>query len=611
MIRSLANRFKQSVQLRLTCFFILILLPLVATSMFSNIRSQSILKDQIGERTQGAMFSVMNYIDLTMQGAYELTTVLANDHDLNRKFVRAGTELTPEAILDFQTINKQIASVASVNRMVPQVSLFHYSSGVLLSTTGYQKEEAKDSLGWISQAVDANGKITIFFPQENRYDANHVVDPVYNKNNMVVMRLMDLQDPQRNKNIVLLPLSKDYFAQLLKALLPSSGAQAFLLTEQGQLVAGTAGNDVEPPAWRDKDKDLVVRELPGYDERMLMVRATSKASGWTLVMVQPEKDILREAKQLQGWNYVMIAVSLLISLWISWVVYSGISKPIRQMITAMKQMRIGQLDTQIVHSRVDEFGYVMDTFNHMAREQRHLIENVYEKQILLMKRELKLLQSQINPHFLYNTLDSIYSEAILSHADNVGEMVFHLSKFLRFSLGKGRDTYTVAETAEHLHYYIKVQQKRFEFEVRFLLDEQVRHVKLLKLLLQPLVENAILHGLEKKRGMRELIISAAAAADDLLVVEVKDNGVGIPAERLAYIGQELGRITSAHMEVAAGEERLSSELFGLRNVKARLKLHYGDQADLLVESVMNEGTAVRLVIPHKFREVDNGRLGDR
>jgi two-component system sensor histidine kinase YesM len=362
MIRTWKNRFRQSIQLRLTGYFILILIPLVVISTFSNHRSRTILKNQIGDRTQSAMQSVVHYVDLTMQGVYELTTVLANNYDINRRFEYAGKVLTPQSILDFQWIDQQIAAISSVNRMAPKASLFHYDSGILLSTTGYQKEQNPEQLEWVKQAIQADGKITLFFPEENRYNANHMIDPIYNKNVMVVMRRMSLLNPERNKNIVLLPLSKDYFVSQLRRLLPSSRAEAFLFTQDGKLIATTASSTAAPPSWPDEGKDLIAGHLPGYPERMLMVRVTSQDSGWKLVMVQPEKDILQESHMLQGWTYLIIAVSVLISLWISWIVYSGISKPMKKMVAAMKDMRRGQLDTQIIHRREDEFGCMRSRF---------------------------------------------------------------------------------------------------------------------------------------------------------------------------------------------------------------------------------------------------------
>ncbi|WP_364145267.1 sensor histidine kinase [Paenibacillus sp. LPE1-1-1.1] len=549
----------------------------------------------------------MNYIDLTMEGVYEMSTVLANDPDLQRNFEHAGEQLTPESILNFQKATKQLISVTSNNKVISQASLFHYDSGTLLSTSGYQKEAKKDELEWVQQAIHANGRVTFYFPQENRYDANGMVDPIYSTNNMVVMRLINLLNPQRNKNILLLPLRKDYFTSLIESLLPSSSAQVFLTTESGQVVAGTRNIGGQLPVWQDEDRDIVIRELPGYEQRMLMVKATSKTSGWTLTMIQPEKDVFQQSKQLQLWTYVIIAVSLFIAIWISWFVYSGITKPINQVVQAMRQIRLGKMDTQISHQRMDEFGYVMDSFNHMAKEQRHLIEDVYEKQIMLIKTEMKLLQSQINPHFLYNTLDSIYSEAILNQADDIGEMVMNLSKFFRFSLGKGKEAYTVSETFEHIRYYLNVQQRRFDFSITFHLDERVKHVKLLKLLLQPVVENAILHGLEKNSGHKELTLSAKFD-DPYLLVEVKDNGIGIPETRLAYIRQELEKIFATGSDLLIPEGQTPTELFGLRNVKGRLKLHYGDSAELFIKSSSGEGTSVVLLIPlDSSPETDNGR----
>ncbi|MGV2787785.1 two-component sensor histidine kinase, partial [Clostridium perfringens] len=152
----------------------------------------------------------------------------------------------------------------------------------------------------------------------------------------VVMRRMSLLNPERNKNIVILPLSKDYFVSQLRRLLPSSRAEAFLFTQDGKLIATTSSRTATPPSWPDERKDLIAGHLPDYPERMLMVRVTSQDSGWKLVMIQPEKDILQESRTLQGWTYLIIAVSVLISLWISWIVYSGISKPMQKMVAAMK-----------------------------------------------------------------------------------------------------------------------------------------------------------------------------------------------------------------------------------------------------------------------------------
>ena len=127
----------------------------------------------------------------------------------------------------------------------------------------------------------------------------------------------------------------------------------------------------------------------------------------------------------------------------------------------MRQLRLGNLNTKLVNNRQDELGYLTDAFNQTAEQQRHLIHDIYEQQLRLTKTELKFLQSQINPHFLYNTLDSIYWAAKNYEAEEISEMVLNLSRFFRLSLSKGRETFTIEETFAHLNYYIRVQQLRF------------------------------------------------------------------------------------------------------------------------------------------------------
>ncbi|WJH33781.1 sensor histidine kinase [Paenibacillus sp. CC-CFT747] len=331
---------------------------------------------------------------------------------------------------------------------------------------------------------------------------------------------------------------------------------------------------------------------------MLIVKAVSAATGWSLVMIQPAKNIFHDTTQLKWWTFGVIGASLIVALWMSLTIFNGIARPIKKMVHAMKQVRNGQLETVVTHDRQDEFGYMMDSFNLMTQGQRHLIQDVYEKQLRLAKTEFKLLQSQINPHFLYNTLDTIYSEAILNGADELGEMVLNLSRFFRYSLGKGRETYTVAETFEHLAYYLEVQRIRCQGQliVHTRIAPEVKDLHVLKLAVQPLVENAILHGWEKKTGTRELWLSAQAI-NGVLQIDIRDNGVGIPEERLAAIMENLGKIKAFDFDLIVSESRNSAELFGLRNVKARIKLHYGEEANMEVDSEEGMGTCIRLSLP--------------
>jgi two-component system sensor histidine kinase YesM len=264
----------------------------------------------------------------------------------------------------------------------------------------------------------------------------------------------------------------------------------------------------------------------------------------------------------------------------------------------MRGVGSGKFNIQLENERKDEFGYLTKAFNQMVQNQKDLIENFYEQRLRLTDTELKFLQSQINPHFLYNTLDSIYWAAKNYEADEISEMVLHLSKFFRLSLNKGRDTFTVQETVEHLHYYIRVQQLRFldKFSVLYEVQEESKSVPILKLLLQPLVENAILHGLEHKPKGGVLKVSSRIEGEYLLLT-VEDNGEGIPTERLAYIQEQLSKISEdEELELSFASESVQ-DLYALRNVLSRIKMLYGPQASLTVISKEGSGTVSMVSLP--------------
>jgi len=333
-----------------------------------------------------------------------------------------------------------------------------------------------------------------------------------------------------------------------------------------------------------------------------MIRAKSPQTGWSVVMMQPESELNRPTLLVRWFTYLIIAVSIVLALWISWVVYRSIAFPIEKLAYGMRQLRMGNMRIRLENNRNDELGYLIAAFNKTVEDQHHLIQNRYEQQLLLSKTELKFLQSQINPHFLYNTLDSIYWSAKRYGAEEISEMVLNLSRFFRLSLNKGQETFSLGETVDHLHYFVRVQQIRFseQFSVTYDISEDSRNVHLLKLLLQPIVENAILHGLQDLERPGELRI-ASRMEGGTLVLTVEDNGCGMPEDCLRTIRKRLNEQLHAEggMSVSGETEGAprGDDLFGLRNVAARMKLYYGEGSELILDSSADSGTTVTLRIP--------------
>lgn len=583
------NLFSRNIQVRLTCYFLLILVPLVTISIYAVERSQNILYDRTVERSQMALSSVMDYIDLTIQSAEQLSTLVATDPTLVRLLEQNGSELTPQSILDFMQILKQLNNVKSSNHIVQKISIYHEPSRTLLSTSYGARKLIPGEQQWMKNTFDRIGTGILYQTADDdgiNYLASSSSQTLF-ADDLSLVRAMDIYNQRRAPNMLVLTLNKNKLLAMMKTLLPSPNAYVSLYDQDGKLIT-----EVGDSATRAA---LTKNSSPSSD---LSVTVQSKYSNWKMTMLQPKNEVFSETNTIQSYTYLIVSLSLLLAFVISWTVYKGIAAPIKQLAQGMKQMSVGKMNVRVDHKRRDELGFLTDAFNQMAENQKHLIEDHYEQQLRIAKTELKFLQSQINPHFLYNTLDSIYWTSKNYEADEIGEMVLNLSKFFRLSLNKGKEVFTVQESVEHLHYYVRIQQLKFldSFDVVYDIEEATKPITILKLLLQPLVENAILHGMEG-REQGGLLTVASRIEGDMLVLEVTDNGNGLTEERLHYVQTELERLRRRDFRLLSLIEEETMDLFGLRNVATRIRLYYGEQADLSISSRLGEGTSVRIRLP--------------
>lgn len=581
---SIRNAYSQRIQVRLTLYFLLILIPLVGISLFSNIRSMDILEEQTGERTKNSLQSVLDNIDMSLKDLENLLVLLSTDYSIKPVLHEANAILLTSDLYGLYSIADRLTNVVAINGHIREVSILHSLSGTLISTQYGARKLNCEGQAWYKEVVKANGKTVLYNPSAGE-------DNLFGEETISFMRLMDMQSRENASNVLILTVDRRLLQDKIQSIQPSSHSSIYLYSPAGELVAGTDQN-YQTDQWSDPNggKGRTGKEL-------LVWRMNSDISDWALVMIQPEKELYQESRQLSRITILIIAISILLAFFISFGVYKWISAPLTELIYGMKQIRMGKLNIRLTPKRKDEFASLTDAFNQMIAEQQLLIRDVYEHQLQSSKTELKFLHSQINPHFLYNTLDSIYWTAKNYEVNEISEMVLNLSKFFRLSLGKGRETFTVAETAQHLQYYLRVQQFRFmdQFTVRFDIAEHTQEIRVLKLLLQPIVENAILHGLEKRGAGGELVISSDLT-DGRLCLTVKDNGVGISGERLDFIRSEIDKLNQQENLTTITENSVK-DLFGLRNVVGRMKLYYGVDAKLFIDSAVREGTTITLQIP--------------
>ena len=273
----------------------------------------------------------------------------------------------------------------------------------------------------------------------------------------------------------------------------------------------------------------------------------------------------------------------------------SIKEPIERLEEATARFAEGSLDEKIVDTEVTELRNLTAQVNIMADNLKTMMRKSHQDAKNLRKAELRTLQAQINPHFLYNTLDAIVWKAEAEDTDEVIGLTSSLSDFFRISLSSGADWIPISQEKKHIEGYLKIQQTRYRDILRYEIDipDEIGEYYILKLLLQPLVENAIYHGIKIKRGGGKIFVSGKLE-DGYLVFSVRDTGLGMTPEQLNELNERMKKEIPTISEGGSGG-------FGLVNVNLRIRLYYNQEAGLKIES-STEGTEVSFRVPCKVRE---------
>ncbi len=287
----------------------------------------------------------------------------------------------------------------------------------------------------------------------------------------------------------------------------------------------------------------------------------------------------------------MIVAAILFSIMAAWWISKSIYVPIKKLHDVTTTLTRQDLEALVTADNADEITALGLSFNLMVSKIKELLAAKIEEHENFKKAELRALQAQINPHFLYNTLDTIIWMAEAKRSDQVVELVRVLSRFFRISLSKGKDWITVREEIEHVESYLAIQKIRYRDILDYQIDvpASIGDAVMLKLTLQPLVENALYHGIKNKRSGGAIVVRGRELAGGLLQIQVEDNGIGMTQERLAQIRDLLGPAADDAVVVKSG--------YGLSNVNQRIRLYYGPEYGLVVESEYQRGTCVSLIVP--------------
>ncbi|KRF09819.1 sensor histidine kinase [Paenibacillus sp. Soil787] len=463
-----------------------------------------------------------------------------------------------------------------------QSVLIYTPAGDLYATTDHRNSQTnfKDTL--FSRYLDSTDRVIWVEDHE---------DPLFLGNQRVISLIMKpITDLNVHDAYVVVNVKEDAILSAITDDLLVPADHYFLVTGSGEAVLplGSRFSSFQ----RDPEfMKLLQRQQRGFfkynmggSPYLVNYSRLTLADNWTLVSVQMQSDLLRQVNRIKTTTLWIMLICATLALVLSNVISSLLLKPLHKLQGLMKRVEQNNLDVRFTSKYEDEVTQVGLKFNRMLEEISSLIEDVKEAEFEKRKMEVKALQAQIDPHFLYNTLNTIIWKSEASQNQDVTEMISSLSQLFQLGLNGGNEMTTLAKEIEHVRQYLNLQQKCYEglFDYTVELeDDSLLEEPILKIILQPLVENSILHGFQEMEGMGIIRISITRF-DTSLLLRVEDNGSGMDVQPVM-----------ADMKT----EHPLKKSYALRNVYGRLQLHYGSEADIDLSSEPHVSTSVTLTIP--------------
>ncbi|MBD2865840.1 cache domain-containing sensor histidine kinase [Paenibacillus oceani] len=575
---------------------------------------QNVLEQKIRTSAEQALGTAISGIEMYMENTVKLSESIAASDNLLKQLGRYPDFRSPDAVWPLLEVMGDLKSFSVVNQYIDSVGIYNETSNKMLTTKDgiYSASSASDpgaKPDWLQGVKDYKGTPLIgadLIASAPSYAESH-------SGLVSVARLLRASDGG-GANVLLVNTEKSIFEMLVGDsplwkgtgiliydgggnVIWSKGDPDFQHAAAGRIVPEQPQDGHGGEAWRFPASEYAPVALGDREYRF--VQKQSELTGWKVAMCIPEEEIMGEIRRMKLLLYAVLAVLVLLSFALFTLLYMQISTPIRQLMAGIRRVESGAPFVPVPISRMDEFGYLQKRFNDMVVNEQQMRQAMFEQELRGKDVELKLLQSQMNPHFLYNTLDSIYWAAERSDNNEISDMVLDLSRFFRLSLSRGKEFVTVRETIDHLKTYIRIQQFRHKgkFEVEWDIDGTLHEVKIIKLMLQPVVENAIVHGLEALADACRLRVRTVRDGPWILF-EVTDSGIGIPAPRLKEL-----------LEAVRDERPEGGKTYGLRNLYQRLRLIYGEE-DMRFEMTSEPfgGTTVAIRIAES--RLEGGRHED-
>lgn len=452
----------------------------------------------------------------------------------------------------------------------------------------------------IYRQIEGQGSFTIFWGEPE-------IDEIYSDNEEVIPIVIPFTVEGYGKACyIVVNLDKQAMLDYLK-IQPANGSNLLIMTNDGKEVAAYWNNVQPVPTGTlmritrsQSGNSQVIRTA---SDKYLVTYNSIGIAPWKLIIVQSQNYLDRYLRTAATFVLIIAVLDVVLCFAISVVTSRSITRPLTRLRNTILQVTERNFDIRFAYDYRDEVGQLGKSFNFMLNEIKSLIgqlnesiqelsdekEKVKTEQLMKRKAELKALQAQINPHFLYNTLDSMVWMAEDIQAREISHMATALGRLFKITLSNGNEVITLREEREHVESYLQIQKIRYaeklNYDIRF--DDGILPRRTIKLIVQPLVENAIYHGIKCKDGPGNIRITGSLSGDgNVIELTVADDGVGIPPDKLKALNWAME--SGVHLDTQG---------YGIRNVNERIQLFYGSEYGVRLDSVPGRGTVAFIRIP--------------
>ncbi|MCY9664054.1 sensor histidine kinase [Paenibacillus alginolyticus] len=576
-------------------------------------KTTQIIHSKISDLAEKNISQTVGLFDLLLQGYDSITKSLNSNYEMLR------------LIQDRDTNKDQAVSIINERTITNILGAIYYSRddivGIHVITNAgknYNYERGFDSVidtnysssEWYQKLQDSSGEMVWLGLFQGSVINRFQKDQLF----VFGRKLYDLTD-HRVIGVMLIETNPQPILAALSNVTISPNSRVYIVDRENRMIASTAEEKVIPPSFsglpRPQSDEIIV------DDRtdQLIVAAKAKMSDWTVLGLTPKGDINAEVVKTREYLYVVIVVLVILSTALASLISRNIASPLKLLIREMKQVEMGNFKGSVTVKSFEEINSLVSSFNRMVNRMEELIERITLSSMSEKNAELQALQSQVNPHFLYNTLDMIYWMLDERENDRLGKVILALSHMFRYSSDwQEASKTTLRQELDQMRHYITIIESRLEGRVStdIQIDPDVLDVILPKMTLQPIIENAVKYGLEPLREPGILRVRTEVHEQELHII-IQDNGVGIEESTLTEMQELLradtaeagGLVASMKMEQqtaassvqAAGPSVKTRRGIGLTNVHRRIALMFGDAYGLRIHSNQGEGTTVIIAMP--------------